>query len=509
MAPQMLDDCNLLKACVDGNADAFGALVQKYQSYIRTLTYSATGNLEKSEELAQDVFVIAWRNLAQLRDYTKFKSWLYQITHHEIVKYYKKKKQDIIAHAAPFDTAHTVWASADGPEENALSKERRELIHQALDRIPSHYREPLILFYWEGRSVRQVAQMFDLNEDTAKKRISRARGMLKADVEVMVEDTISKAPSCQRFSAVIVGLVTAGALLKTSTAAAAVITETAGLGTAEGTGVISAMFHGLTAKIITAAAAAIVLTAGSIYVVNQQTKADSSGAVIHTLSAKINTGLVLYFSFDNIRRGSDGTTIIDDSGAGNHGIFKAGMFSAGKFGQAFECIARNKQEGIVVKDSNSLDLDVVTVAAWVKTSQMDDQWNRILDKGWLSAYNLCLGGEYRGQRCQNKTTFECAGCSITSKTLVVDGKWHFIAGTYDGQTQKLYIDGKLDNQWKTEKTVPMKHNDVDIHIGSLAVPEAPPYNEPFFDGLIDEIRLYNRVLSDEEVQELYQYQPAY
>jgi hypothetical protein len=53
----------------------------------------------------------------------------------------------------------------------------------------------------------------------------------------------------------------------------------------------------------------------------------------------------------------------------------------------------------------------------------------------------------------------------------------------------------------------MKHNDVDIKIGCLAVPEPNPYEHAFFDGLIDEVRLYNRVLSDEEVQQLAQHQP--
>ena len=55
----------------------------------------------------------------------------------------------------------------------------------------------------------------------------------------------------------------------------------------------------------------------------------------------------------------------------------------------------------------------------------------------------------------------------------------------------------------------MQHNMTDIHIGSLAVLEAPPYDTAFYDGLIDELRLYNRVLSEEEIQTLYHYQPYY
>ena len=164
-----------------------------------------------------------------------------------------------------------------------------------------------------------------------------------------------------------------------------------------------------------------------------------------------------------------------------------------------------------MEDSNTLDLDAVTIAAWIKTDRQDGQWKRILDKNWKSAYNLCIGGDYQGQSWRDKTTFECAGCSVSSKTPVVDGQWHFVTGSYDGKLMKLYVDGKLDVKVdivkKAGKPVPMKHNDNVLMIGRLAALEPPPYDNAFFDGLIDELRLYNRVLSDEEVMQLYQYQP--
>ena len=184
-----------------------------------------------------------------------------------------------------------------------------------------------------------------------------------------------------------------------------------------------------------------------------------------------------------------------------------GKLSRGRFGKALECNAKDKADGVLVKDDDSLDLNAVTIMAWIKTDLRDGQWERILDKNWKTAYNLCVGGDYQGQSWRDKLTFECAGSSLISKTSVVNGKWHFVAGPYDGQTAKIYIDGKLDTFQKNPKTVPMKHNDTDIHIGQLAVLEEPPYNEAYFDGLIDELRIYSRVLSDEEVRTLYCYQP--
>ncbi len=507
MIPQIPDDLNLLKACIEGKTEAFGALVQKYQSYIRTLTYSATSDADKSEEIAQEVFIIAWQNLSQLRDLTKFKSWLYQITRNEIVKYYKVKKHDIMTHAASADTALQLQTASKNPLENAISREWQKAIHEALGRIPSHYREPLILFYWEGCSIRQVAQMYELNEDTAQKRISRARGMLKADIETMVKETLSRSSSCQTFSAAVIGLITAGALLKTSTASAAVTSQTTSLSAAGSIGANTSILTGISAKISTIAAAVVILTAATAYVLNKSTASAWPGTVIHALPEKFNSGLVLHFSFDNIGRQNGQTIIMDDSPAGNNGIFQSGQFSPGRFGQAFECSAIDKHGSIIVKDSDSLDLDAVTVAAWIKTNRLDDSWNRILDKDWQTAYNFCIGGEKNGKRWQDKAVFECAGTMMFSKGSVVDGRWHWVVGTYDGQVQKLYVDGKLDSNIVLKKKVPITHNNLDIHIGDSTLPEPPPNSETYFDGLIDEVRLYNRVLSEQEVRILFQYQP--
>jgi hypothetical protein len=254
-------------------------------------------------------------------------------------------------------------------------------------------------------------------------------------------------------------------------------------------------------KTVTTLIVAMFIAAAATGLLNRQCiAADADG---------LTKGLVLHLSFDVIKDIAGQKLFMDESGNENNGILLAGKIVEGKIGNAFQCSAINKADGIRIKDNDSLDLDAVTIAAWIKTDQIDGQWNRILDKGWTESYNLCIGGDYKGESWfRNHGHLECAGNPITSKTPVVDGQWHFLVGTYDGQTSKIYIDGKLDVEKKWEKATPMKHNDVDITIGCLAVPEPNPYDHAFFDGLIDEVRLYNRVLSDEEVQTLYQYRPV-
>src|SRR5580765_8857447 len=69
-------DAELVNASLAGNREAFGQIVSRYQSLICSLAYSATGSLSQSEELAQDTFVTAWKQLRDLREPQKLRAWL-------------------------------------------------------------------------------------------------------------------------------------------------------------------------------------------------------------------------------------------------------------------------------------------------------------------------------------------------------------------------------------------------------------------------------------------------
>src|SRR5665213_2051204 len=74
-----LDDARLVALGAEGNREAFGELVARYQSPVCALAYRAGGRMSRSEDLAQETFIIAWRKLSELKEPAKFKSWLYGI----------------------------------------------------------------------------------------------------------------------------------------------------------------------------------------------------------------------------------------------------------------------------------------------------------------------------------------------------------------------------------------------------------------------------------------------
>src|SRR5208282_3392000 len=115
-----LDDARLVKLGLDGNRDAFGQLVARYQSPICALAYSACGNISQSEDLAQETFIVAWRKLSDLKEPAKFKSWLYGIARNLINSSFRQKIRNPLAGAEILDESLTTTATLSTPSEQAI-----------------------------------------------------------------------------------------------------------------------------------------------------------------------------------------------------------------------------------------------------------------------------------------------------------------------------------------------------------------------------------------------------
>lgn len=198
------NEIELLHKSLTGNKEAFGIIVENYKSLICSITYAATGDFARSEELAQETFVIAWKELRQLKKLSKFRAWLCKIARNLAKKTIDKQSKDVIHTARPIESANAFVTSEQIPDQIAISKEQQTVIWLALQEIPEIYREPMVLFYRQQQSIKQVAAELDLSEDAIKQRLARGRKLLKAEMSSLVEDILGKTAPKKAFTVAVI-----------------------------------------------------------------------------------------------------------------------------------------------------------------------------------------------------------------------------------------------------------------------------------------------------------------
>src|SRR3954469_8260699 len=193
-------DSELVKQSLAGNRDAFGWIVVRYQSLLCSLAYSATGSLNQSEDLAQETFVTAWKQLADLREPEKLRSWLCRISRNLTYDAVIKQGREPSHKADPLDEVQESPAPEPLPSDHTIRQEEQAILWRSIERIPESYREPLILFYREHQSVQNVAAALDLSEDAVKQRLSRGRKLLHEQVLAFVERTLEQTSPGKAFT---------------------------------------------------------------------------------------------------------------------------------------------------------------------------------------------------------------------------------------------------------------------------------------------------------------------
>ncbi|MBF5045202.1 sigma-70 family RNA polymerase sigma factor [Aggregicoccus sp. 17bor-14] len=191
-------------AAAGGDRGAYGRLVGRYQGLVCALCLTLVRDVAASEDLAQDVFLAAWRGLPRLRSPDSFLPWLKQLTRHRARTYVSTRTRapQLLEDEA---TREALVASLADPKphpgEAALQAEERRLLLEVLDTLPEEARELVTLFYREGRSVAQVAALLELSEEAVRQRLSRARARLRAGLLERFGELLGRTAPDARFSA--------------------------------------------------------------------------------------------------------------------------------------------------------------------------------------------------------------------------------------------------------------------------------------------------------------------
>jgi RNA polymerase sigma factor (sigma-70 family) len=197
-------DGYLIDKCLNGEPEAFGVLVDRYRASMFALAYSKLRNFEDAEDVTQDAFVLAYKNLRTLKQYDSFHAWLYSITSNLCKKL--KIKQSRLP-----DSEFIEDQSPGMMRRASMNSYREEVslksIHEALDSLPQMYREVLTLHYLGGMNSDEIAETLGASPSAIRQRLSRARMQLKEEIIAMMSEAFSQRRLSAKFTFNIVEMI--------------------------------------------------------------------------------------------------------------------------------------------------------------------------------------------------------------------------------------------------------------------------------------------------------------
>ena len=167
---------------LSGNTSAFAYFVETYQDMAITIAYRICGNMQDAEDVVQESYLKAYRNLHSFRSDSKFSTWLYRIVYNTAVTQAKTQMWRGNKEAA----IEEVSLPADNtPEIDINEMERKEIVAEVMQKMPAGDALLLTLYYLEENSVKEIANITGLNEPNVKVKLFRARKLFK---EMVVSD---------------------------------------------------------------------------------------------------------------------------------------------------------------------------------------------------------------------------------------------------------------------------------------------------------------------------------
>ncbi len=188
-----------------GDRAAFGRIVAACQNSITAIALAIFRDVQASEDIAQDAFVNAWRNLASLRNSTSFLPWLRQITRN-LSRDHLRRRRTERRYDGDMDGILAVVADPGPDHPERITRQHEEaVVAELIDELPEETREILLIYYREGQSSKQVAALLGMQDAAVRKRLSRARQSLHRELLERIGDFAMASAPTAMFTAVVVG----------------------------------------------------------------------------------------------------------------------------------------------------------------------------------------------------------------------------------------------------------------------------------------------------------------
>ena len=194
-----MDAVYSLAALQKGDRTEFARLVDAYSAPIYRLALKIVGTPQDAEDVLQETFIKAYRNLSTFEGRSSFSTWLYRIASNEAFMSLRRRKPEAVSVDAEIETPDgeqepvqiVDWCCL--PEEELLTTESREYLDVAIDRLPATLRVVFLLRDIEGLSVRETAEALRISEAAVKTRLLRARLQLRERLSQYYGERIKEA----------------------------------------------------------------------------------------------------------------------------------------------------------------------------------------------------------------------------------------------------------------------------------------------------------------------------
>lgn len=177
------NDNEIISRVLHGEQSAYAELVKRYQNLVFSVALRYTPVREDAEEIAQDVFIKAYRNLADFRGESKFSTWLYTIVSTTCITFLRKKKLDV--HSLDNEKVFEVAENHDsGFRANQVEqKSKVQMVNEAIKLLSADDSKLITLFYKGEQSLEEIGQIMGLEPNNVKVKLHRARQRLKEKME--------------------------------------------------------------------------------------------------------------------------------------------------------------------------------------------------------------------------------------------------------------------------------------------------------------------------------------
>ena len=176
-------DIEIICAVLSGNQQAYAQIVQRHQTFVFSLVLRYIKSREDAEEVAQDVFVKAYKALADFKGASKFSTWLYTIVTTTCISFLRKKKLE--THSLDNEKVfETIENQDSGTSANQVEqKSKVAMVNNAIALLNPDDAEIVTLFYKGEQTLDEIARILGIEANTVKVRLHRARTRLKEKMQ--------------------------------------------------------------------------------------------------------------------------------------------------------------------------------------------------------------------------------------------------------------------------------------------------------------------------------------